>query len=588
METDGRESAETAETGEAPPELPEGATVLDHARALDATGPREDVAIVLTGTSIFAVLEAGQDWPAHATVVDLDGATVVPGLIDAHVHLFHSGATWWVGDTLAQNLAANLAWGVVAVADLGGPMEVFPLRDRVNAGEIAGPRIFATGPMLTAEGSHPCEVYDDDALCRYVDGDGAAEVRALVEAADAIKVALADADFTPWPTPRLDLGDLAEIVSEAEAAGSRVFAHTDELQDAEDALAAGVAVLAHPVFSEVVDSTPDAPVLSTLGAFAGTGALFDGSLLAEDLAHTPEAVRDAWRWLSAHPDALAEGWIEESASWEAASRANVALAIAEGRQVVAGSDAGYWFVPHGLGLHRELEELVSLGLSPTEALAAATAVPAELLGWEDLGYIAAGYRADLVVVSGRPDEDIRALREIETLYLGGAPYTPGELLREAEGAVEGLFCLEDADCAEGRCDLVMHACAAACDEPYDRVGSCDADTWCMPQDGLDTTAEGVCHPGEDCDLYNQDCEPASYAESCVPVDLDTNTCWPSGPRSPGQTCSWSDPDYYCEQGSFCSWVTYTCYALCDPEDPGACPSCTMQVVESRPWFGVCL
>jgi hypothetical protein len=419
-----------------------------------------------------------------------------------------------------------------------------------------------------------------------VDGDGASAV-AEMEGADAVKVALADAGFTEWPTPRLDLADLAEIAEEAATRGLPVYAHVDEEEDVADALAAGVEVLAHPVFGGLLAHSADAPVHSTIGAFAGTGDLLDGSLLAEDLAQTPEAVRDAWTWLAAHPEAFTEGWIAASETWEENAQANLALAIAEGREVMAGSDAGYWFVPHGLGLHRELEALVALGMTPLEALAAATSVPASRYGWSDLGFIDAGYRADLLVVDGRPDEDIRAARAVEQVWLAGMPLEDEELLIVPSDGEEGDFCLDDRDCA-GVCDLIRHTCAQACEEPYDRVGSCDEATACLPQDGLDETKAGVCHPGDACDLYAQDCTPEAYGENCVPLDIDTNRCWPAGPRVQGESCSWSDASAYCAQGLFCSWVTWRCYPLCDPDDPGTCASCIRQYVEGEPWFGLCI
>ena len=563
---------------------PAGAVVLDDVVVVDARGAREGAAVVIVGDEIWGVTDAGQGWPDDATVTNLGGLTVIPGLVDSHVHIFHSGASWWVGDTLADNLAAQLAWGVVAVADLGSPVEVFALRDAIAAGRVRGPRIFATGPFLTAEGSHPCESVVDDTLCRFVEGDGPEEVAALAEA-DGIKVALADADFTDWPTPRLDLGDLGEIVG---ASAGPVLAHVDEEDDALDALAAGVAVLAHPVFAADLDETPDGPVISTFGAFSGTGALLDGSLLDEDLSATPAAVRESWEWLADHPGAFADGWAAGSAEWDAHARANVALGVTEGREIVAGSDAGYWWVPHGVGLHRELDGLVAAGMTPLEALAAATSVPAALFGWDDLGFVDAGYRADLVVVEGRPDRDIAAARAIVAVYLGGEPWERGPLVVEGADADAGAFCLDEGDCADGVCDLVAHTCTAGCDETYDRVGACDEETWCAPLDGLDSTADGACRAGDGCDLYAQDCAPASYGENCAPVDVDTNVCWPAGPRRAGQSCSWSDADLYCEQGLYCSWVTYKCYTLCDPDVASACASCTLQTIEGVPWFGLCL
>ncbi len=562
---------------------PAGATILDGVRVVDVETVRESAAVILNGETIHAVTEAGGPWPDDATVHDWSGFTVIPGLIDAHVHLFHAGTTWWVGDTLADNLAAQLSWGVVGVADLGSPEEIFTLRDRIASGEIVGPRIWATGPFLTTEGSHPCETTYDRALCRFVDGDAAEQVAALAEA-DGLKVALADADFTPWPTTRLDLTDLAEITA---ASAQPVQAHIDEEIDALDALDAGVDVLAHPVFAADLDTTPDAPVHSTQSAFAGTNALISGELLADDLSATPAAVREAWAWLAAHPETFAEGWLEESERWEAHARANTALAIAEGRPVLAGSDAGYWFVPHGLGLHRELAWLVEAGMTPVQALAAATAVPAEILGWSDLGRVAPGMRADLLVVSGRVDEDITAARAIAAIYLGGTRWTSGDDAWTEQG--DGGFCLDDRDCAEGRCDRVDHVCRDACAPAYDRAGSCDVETWCAPADGLDTTTEGVCRPGHGCDLISQDCAPAWYGEACVPADIDTNVCWPSGPRQAGQTCSWSDPELFCEAGAWCSWNDGRCYQLCEvgASSPD-CLRCVQQEVEGLPWFGLCL
>lgn len=574
-----------AEDSGAPGRPPAGALVLDHAVVVDASGARERAAVILTGDTIWAVTDAGQDWPSDVTVRDLDGASVVPGLIDSHVHLFHSGAMGWVGDTLAANLSADLSWGVTGVADLGAPVEIFALRDRIASGEITGPRIFATGPFLTAELSHPCETVNDPTLCTYVNGDGAARVAALAEA-DGVKVALADAGFTDWPTPRLDLGDLADITGAAAAVGQTVFAHIDEGEDAADALAAGVGVLAHPVFGERLRVAPHGVTLSTLGAFSGVGAVVDGSLLDEDLRATPAAVVEAWTWWSRHPDAFLEGWVEGNAAWADAAAANLALGVAQGETILAGSDAGYWFVPHGVGLHRELSGLVEAGMSPLDALAAATSAPAALLGWTDLGFVAEGYRADLLIVSGRPDQDIGALRQIEAVYLGGALWQGGAL-REGGQAAEGGFCLEDADC-EGACDLVAHTCARTCDEPYDRVSTCGPEAWCRPADGLDTNPEGVCAQGAGCDLYAQDCAPASYGENCAPADLDTNVCWPAGPRGAGASCSWSDASLYCEQGLYCSWVDYTCYQLCDPDGPATCARCVTQTVEGAPWFGLCL
>lgn len=576
------------DTGDPPDPLPDGARVLDAVRIVDVSGVREDAAVVLVGDLIWDVRPAGGPFPGADAVLDLAGATVLPGLIDAHVHLGLSGAVSWVGPTLAENLDAQLAWGVVGVADLGGPPALVDVRRRLEDGTLRGPRVWTSGPMLTAVGSHPCEVVVDEQMCRFVDGDGAAAVAEL-PGADGRKVALADAAFSPWPTPRLDLGDLAEIVAAADAAGQPVAAHVDTVEDAQDAAAAGVSVLAHPVFGErVLDAAdlPDLPMHTTLGAFLGPGALVSGDLLGDDLSHTPAAVRDDWRAVAADPGLLGDGWVEESAAWAADAVATVRLAHGAGRELVAGSDAGYLLVPHGLGLHRELAVLVDAGLTPVEAITAATDTPARVLGWADMGQVAPGYRADLLVVSGRPDEDIDATRDILAVYQGGEPVSGGAAWVAADPAV----CVDDRDCPSGQgCDGIDHMCRSSCSPVWDSSGVCGPSSACYPDDGL-SSGDGVCHELRTCDLLAQDCAPAWYGEACVPVDLDTARCWPAGPRTPGQSCDALLPDLRCEQGSYCSAFTATCIALCDPSGPDTCGlgTCTQVYVGAAPWFGACL
>jgi len=576
------------DTGDPPEPLPGGAIVLDQVRVVDVSGVREAAAVVLVADLIWDVLPAGGPFPGAAEVQVLPGVTVLPGLIDAHVHLTLSGALGWVGPTLAENLEAQLDWGVVGVADLGGPGSMVDVRRRLEEGSLRGPRLWATGPMLTAVGSHPCEAVVDEQMCRFVDGDGAAAVAEL-PGADGRKIALADAAFTPWPTPRLDLADLAEITAAAGAAGQPVVAHVDTLSDAQDAAAAGVEMLVHPVFGERVTDVselPDLPIHTTLGAFLGPGALVSGDLLADDLSSTPAAVRSDWAVVRADPGLLGVGWVAESESWAADALATVRLAHGGGRELVAGSDAGYLFVPHGLGLHRELEVLVDAGLTPLEALAAATDTPARLLGWDDMGQVAPGYRADLLLVDGRPDEDIRATRAIRGVLQGGQLVSTGGAWASPDPSV----CVDDRDCGAGEaCDGIDHSCRPVCGPVWDASGVCGPESACYPTDGLGT-ATGVCHPLRTCDLLAQDCRPEWYGEACVPVDRDTARCWPAGPRAVGQTCDALIPDLRCGQGAYCSAFTATCIELCDTDAPDTCSlgTCTQVFVGAAPWFGACL
>lgn len=565
--------------------------VLDHVRLVDAHTVAEDRAVVVVGDTIWAVMEGGQDWPEQLQVQDWTGHTVIPGLIDSHVHLAHSGGYGWTGDPLARNLTAQLGWGVLAVVDVGGPTWTVALRDRVAQGGLIGPRIQVTGPMLTAAGGHPCELQNDPDLCWFVDGDGGARAQTLLDAdVDGIKVALAETGIdTTWP--RLDVAELAEIAE----TGARVHLHVASPQDAQDGFTAGAQHLAHVPFSEPVDSALAGlgfeSVTTTHSASGAMVRLVDGlDLDSPALAWAPTATRVSWAAVQDNPDLLTPGWLDASRGWADQTEANLATYIAADAPLLAGSDAGYTFVPHGLALHWELQVLVQAGLSPQQALEAATLRPATTWGWDDMGLVAAGYRADLVVLSADPLADIANTQQIALVIQAGhdTDLTPTSDALVTPGT-DG-FCLDARDCDAGQCDRVHHACVDACETPFSRHGACDEDSWCAPDDGLSNSTVGVCRETQACSWAAQDCDHPPYSETCVPRDHDTSECLPAGPQGQGETCSYADPDLRCQPGFLCSWVNYECYELCDPGAPDTCGvgSCRQQVAAPGvPWFGLC-
>lgn len=573
-----------------------GDVVIDRATLIDADGTRSNKSVVMRGEEILEVRNPGT-LPRYVTVVNARGKYLVPGLVDAHVHLTHTAGTIWTGDPLEQNLRANLYHGVTAVYDVGGGDVVLDLRDRIEAGELLGPRVLATGPFLTAELSHPCETFPNDELCVFVTASDAAAAAAdrVAAGADGIKVALADASFTPWPTPRLDTAALADIV----AAGLPVLAHVDEDDDVTDAIAAGVQVLAHPPFGANATSTAVSAAASadavhtTVSAFAGVVGIVDGTtdLGDPDLVLGPGVLAN-WTAVRADPSVLEPGWYDGSVDWAAWARANLAAIDAAGGTLLPGSDAGYYFVPHGLGLHAELQELSDLGWTNQEVITAATLTARETLGFPG-GRIEASAPADLVLLDSNPLSDLANLGDINRVVVRGAVYTRSALLTTDLGEASTELCLDSGDCAAGEtCDGVDHVCVEACSPAWSLYGDCDSSSWCMPEDGY-TSTSGACHEEVTCDLYAQDCEPTAYDVACVPYDHDTNGCWYAGPRAAGEACSWDDPDQACGEGLFCSWIDYTCYELCDPDattDPCTRPErCFRQYAAAGvPWFGLCL
>ena len=356
--------------------------------------------------------------------------------------------------------------------------------------------------------------------------------------------------------------------------------------------------LAHTPFDAPLDtsvaSLPFRAVHTTVSAFAGLQEIVveASDLNGAEYAHLPSEVRASWQWLQEHPDVYDPDYLSANSEWLGHVKTNLSILKEAGATVLAGSDAGYALVAHGSGLHRELEALVEAGWTEVEAIAAATWLPAQDLGWYERGLVEAGYLSELVVVRGDPSIEIRFASEVEALVLGDKLFGLEALLDQNVWQAPGHgMCIDDRDCEE-RCDRVDHVCAAACPTPYARIGACDAATWCAPQDGISTTTQGVCHRGDGCDWRLQDCSPSSYQETCVPADLDTSYCWPSGPRVAGETCDWVNPKAFCEPGLLCSWVDSICYELCDPQTPadvcgvGTCQ--VQQVADGLDWFGLCL
>jgi hypothetical protein len=420
-------------------------------------------------------------------------------------------------------------------------------------------------------------------LCIFVDGDGAAQAQAqLNQGSDLIKTALAEEGIDrTWP--RLSPTDLADI---ADVAWTVV--HVASPQDWGDAQAAGALDLAHTPFSDPLSPEQAGLVISsvssTVAANEGLIRVVDGGLSEAEWATVPEKVAETWKLVEGQPTLVSAGWPAAARTWSQQTRENLAILHAAEAPILAGSDAGYYFVPHGSALHWELEALVEAGMSEQEALAAATWLPAQVWGWEDLGLVSAGYRADLVILSADPYEGIANTRSVVEVLVGGQ--APLEQTWQQAG---GAFCLDDRDCgADAACDAIDHVCLPACQVPWAVWGQCDEESWCRPQDGFFDDAEGVCTAEADCDLNAQDCDDF-YDQACIPRDIDSNTCLEAGPKVPGQSCDWDNPALRCEAGSYCSTISGVCLEICDLEAADTCGTgqCRTQYAGGKAWFGLC-
>lgn len=337
-------------------------------RIFDGQSMIPDQTVVVAGEKIFVVGHATEvAVPQGARVIEGSGKTLLPGFIDSHVHIgFFDPKT-------------VLAGGITTARDLAWPPDrILPLADRLESDLLAGPRLLVAGPMLTAPGGYPTKAsWAPPGTGREV-GD-VTETRAAVKefvalGADVIKVAQ-----EPREGPVMSPEVLIAIVEEAHAAGLKVTSHLGSLDQLGIALDAGVDELAHGLWSN--EEIPDDLIRRMVAA---------GMTVVPTLHIDPSAQR-----------------IE-----------NLRRFVAAGGRVIYGTDMGNTGPPPGID-PEELRLMVEAGMSPLDALAAATSRAADYLGLTDKGRIGGGKDADLVLVEGDPVADLKVLAAPSMVLRGG-------------------------------------------------------------------------------------------------------------------------------------------------------------------------
>jgi imidazolonepropionase-like amidohydrolase len=432
-------------------------SVLDVDRGIAIPG--QDVFI--EGASIVAVAATGsRPPPPNATVIDGDGATVMPGLIDMHAHLGNGSAPSWLGrlpDPKA-NMLAYLYCGVTTVLEPGDQApDAFKRRAGVASGEMLGPRIFTAGPFITADGGHPVPIIRTLApwwIRWYLIGHRTRQVKNPDEARAAVKeLAQMRADFVkvmvdriPEQVPRITNELVAAAVVEARGAGLRTLAHIGSAQDAMDAANAGVAMWMHGVYKEKLSPEQVAalakfgiPMVPTIGVFENYALLGQGPRVPTAL-EKETASAEVLGAFDNPPQTKATAYfgpyIQSLRPLRPAWRENVRALRQAGVMILAGSDTQSGVFP-GAGLHRELNLLVESGMTPVEAIRAATSDAARFLanGAEPaFGLVAPGKAADLLIVDGDPTRSLEALSRIRAVIQAGTPLRRTSLLAGASAS----------------------------------------------------------------------------------------------------------------------------------------------------------
>ena len=431
------------------PVKPPASLLVRDAAVLDvATGTRTPGRDVLVrGDRLEAIEPTGSIAPpAGAAIVDGQGATLLPGLVDMHGHVMSDPSPPWrlqIPDPESV-MRAFLYCGVTTVLDpADSSPEAYDRRGRVADGTVPGPRIFTAGLPLTAPGGHPIgfvRLFAPWWIAWYVAPRSAAQVdtpehaRAAAEAniregADFIKLMV---DRLPDDAPRIGVAEMRAAVEAAHARGVRVVAHIGTLEDARDAAQAGVDAWMHGVYRERISDEAVAelaafgiPMVPTLTVFDSYAHVLDGPRASTPLERqiaSPELLA-SFEHVPADAPGIREfrPFLEKLHAERDSGRDNARRLRRAGVTLFAGSDPQSGVFP-GAGLHRELAQLAAAGLTPVEVIRAATLDPARFLERRDdpdFGQVAAGKRADLLLVAGDPMQDLGALDEIREVIVRG-------------------------------------------------------------------------------------------------------------------------------------------------------------------------
>ncbi len=390
-----------------------GATIIDGI----GTEPIQDGVVLIDDKGKIAACGSREavEIPGDAPIEDCGGKTIIPGLVDAHVHFCLEPC----GDPISQavkesdaqtafkaanNAKKTLLAGVTTVRDVGGKNYIdLDLRDAIAKDELPGPRMLAAGRILTMTGGHGW------AMSEEIDGEAEARKasrKQLKKGVNLVKIIATGGVMTEGVepgSPQLTEAEMRAAIEEAHKAGRKTATHAQGTSGIQNAVRAGIDSIEHGIFLD--QKTVD-------------------MMVEKDVFLVPTLAAPYWISEKGREAGIPEYAVKKSDAVIEDHVNSFKMAYQGGVKIAMGTDAGTPFNEHGKNTY-EIRLMVKHGMSPMEAIKTATHRSAELLGISDeVGSIEPGKQADLLVLAANPLSDIQQVERIHQVYKNGKVFTP--------------------------------------------------------------------------------------------------------------------------------------------------------------------